>query len=75
MSFPYKEGDCVGFPANTAAHPLKNTGTETLFFLIMEQRLKQNVAVYPNHGKRLYRNSGDWDVVDLENIMEPRANK
>jgi len=71
-SLPFEEGDFVGFPANTAAHSLKNTGPETLVFLVMGQRLDQDVADYPNQGKRLYRNSGEWDLVDIDNISDPR---
>lgn len=71
-SFPFEKGDFVGFPANTAAHSLKNTGSQTLIFLVMGQRLQQDVADYPNQQKRLYRNSGRWDLVDLEHITDPR---
>lgn len=71
-SLPFEKGDFVGFPANTAAHSLKNTGSETLVFLVMGQRLEQDVADYPNQGKRLYRNSGQWDIVDLDSVSDPR---
>ena len=36
------------------------------------QRLEQDVADYPHKEKRLYRNSGEWNLVDLENITNPR---
>lgn len=65
-------GDFFGFPANTAAHAVTNDGTETLVCLVVGQRLEQDVADYPNKGKRLYRNSGEWNVVDLVNISNPR---
>jgi len=68
----FEKGDFVGFPANTAAHALKNTGTETLVYLIMGQRLEQDVVDYPAKNKRLYRNNGKWDLVDMENILDPR---
>ncbi len=71
----FEKGDFVGFPANTAAHDLKNTGTETLICLVMGQRLEQDVADYPNKKKRLYRNNGRWDLVDFENISDPRINR
>lgn len=71
-SFPFETGDFVGFPANTAAHALKNTGSETLVFLVMGQRLEQDVADYPNQKKRLYRYCGKWDLLDLDNIIDPR---
>ncbi len=74
-SFPFGEGDFVGFPANTAAHSLKNTGEGTLICLVMGQRLEQDVADYPHQGKRLYRNTGNWDLVDIGRIMDPRKQK
>ena len=65
-------GDFVGFPRNTAAHNITNNGTETLVCLVMGQRLEQDVGDYPNQGKRLYRNSGEWNLVDLADISNPR---
>ena len=65
-------GDFVGFPRNTAAHNIANNGTETLVCLVMGQRLEQDVGDYPNQGKRLYRNSGEWNLVDLADISNPR---
>lgn len=74
-SFCFEKGDFVGFPANTAAHSLKNTSSEILVCLVMGQRLDQDVADYPNKKKRLYRNSGEWNLVNLENIYDPRNHK
>ncbi len=71
-SFPFEKGDFVGFPTNTAAHSLKNIGSETLVFLVMGQRLEQDVADYPNQKKRLYRNSGQWNLVDFKHIVDPK---
>ena len=68
----FEKGNFVGFPANTAAHALKNTGTETLVYLIMGQRLEQDLEDYPAKNKRLYRDNGKWDLVDMENISDPR---
>ena len=72
-SFQFEEGDFVGFPTDTAAHSLLNNGTDTLICLVMGQRLEQDVADYPNQGKRLYRNSGHWDLVELQNTSDPRT--
>lgn len=66
-------GDFVGFPRRTAAHTIVNDGSEILVFLVMGQRLEQDVADYPRQGKRLYRNSGEWNLVDLDQIVDPRA--
>ncbi len=72
-TFPLGEGDFVGFPANSAAHSLTNPGPETLVCLVMGQRLEQDVADYPNKNKRLYRNSGAWDLVDIQDVTDPRS--
>ncbi len=39
----------------------------------MGQRLAQDVADYPHQRKRLYRNNGRWDIVDLEQLTDPRT--
>jgi len=70
QDFTLKKGDFVGFPANTVAHALINNGSNTLICLIMGQRLEQDIADYPHQKKRLYRNSGEWNLVDLENIVD-----
>jgi uncharacterized cupin superfamily protein len=71
-SFTLEEGDFVGFPGNTAAHSISNDGPGTLICLVMGQRLPQDVSDYPRQGKRLYRNSGQWDLVDLNCVIDPR---
>jgi uncharacterized cupin superfamily protein len=70
--YSFEEGDFVGFPANTASHSLRNDGETTLVCLVVGQRLDQDVGDYPNKGKRIYRNNGVWDLVDLKNIVDPR---
>ncbi|HFB66554.1 MAG TPA: cupin domain-containing protein [Aeromonadales bacterium] len=66
------EGDFIGFPADTAAHSIINTGTAVLIILVIGQRLKQDIADYPLKKKRLYRHDDKWDLVDWENINDPR---
>jgi len=39
----------------------------------MGQRLQQDVSDYPNQGKRLYRNNGEWNLVEMQHISDPRA--
>lgn len=70
--YQMEAGDFVGFPRNTAAHNITNNSTEALVCLVMGQRLEQDVGDYPNQGKRLYRNSGQWNLVDLKDISDPR---
>jgi len=65
-------GDFLGFPRNTVAHNILNNGSEILQCLVMGQRLEQDVADYPDKNKRLYRNSGHWDLVDMTDISEPQ---
>jgi len=61
-------GDFIGFPAGGDAHETINDGTEPLVCLVIGQRLPQDVVDYPRKGKRLYRNSGQRDMVDYANI-------
>lgn len=67
-SFALEAGDFLGFPCDGAAHGIRNNGHEMLVCLVMGQRLEQDVSDYPNKGKRLYRNSGRWDLLDKDDI-------
>ncbi len=64
-------GDFVGFPAGGVAHETVNDGTEPLVCLVIGQRLPQDVVDYPRKGKRLYRNSGQRDMIDVT-LVEKR---
>ncbi len=70
--FPIGPGDFMGFPRNSVAHALHNDGSEPLTCLVIGQRLEQDVGDYPRQRKRLYRNSGQWNLVDMEHIVDPR---
>jgi len=61
-------GDFIGFPGGSAAHETVNDGSEPLVCLVIGQRLAQDVVDYPRKGKRLYRNSGQRDMVDYASI-------
>ena len=61
-------GDFIGCPAGGAAHETVNDGTEPLVCLGIGQRLAQDVVDYPRKGKRLYRNSGQRDMVNVVNV-------
>lgn len=61
-------GDFIGFPAGGAAHETVNDGDEPLVCLVIGQRLAQDVVDYPRKGKRLYRNSGQRDMVDIAQV-------
>lgn len=65
-------GDFIGCPANGIAHEMINDGKETLVCLVMGQRLPQDIADYPRLKKRLYRHSGEWDVVDFADLEHPK---
>lgn len=71
-AYEFEKGDFIGFPRNMAAHSISNDGDETLVCLVMGQRLQQDISDYPNQGKRLYRNRGDWNLVDIQHISDPR---
>ncbi|WP_163575210.1 cupin domain-containing protein [Halomonas faecis] len=61
-------GDFIGCPTNGVAHEMYNDGDEPLVCLVVGQRLAQDVSDYPRLGKRLYRNSGEWSLVDHDAI-------
>lgn len=63
-------GDFIGCPANGVAHDMFNDGKEPLVCLVIGQRLAQDVADYPRLNKRLYRNNGEWNLVDHEAIEQ-----
>ena len=60
--------DFIGFPGGGLAHETVNDGTEPLVCLVIGQRLPQDVVDYPRKGKRMYRNSGQRDMVDFTQI-------
>ena len=61
-------GDFIGLPASGPAHETMNDGAEPLVCLVIGQRLAQDVVDYPRKGKRLYRNSGQRDMLDYANL-------
>jgi len=61
-------GDFIGLPAGGPAHETINDGSEPLICLVIGQRLPQDVVDYPHKGKRLYRNSGQRDMIDIAQI-------
>jgi uncharacterized cupin superfamily protein len=63
-------GDFLGFPGGGSAHETINDGTEPLVCLVIGQRLAQDVVEYPRAGKRLYRNSGQRDMVEISTIQK-----
>lgn len=65
---PVEPGDFIGCPLNGVAHEMFNDGDEPLVCLVVGERLEQDVTDYPRLGKRLYRNSGEWNLVDYAAI-------
>ncbi len=63
-----EKGDFLGLPRKAIAHGIRNDGSEPLVMLVMGQRLAQDVSDYPNINKRLYRSSGNWDLIDLKDM-------
>jgi uncharacterized cupin superfamily protein len=63
-------GDFIGCPTNGVAHAMQATGVAPLQCLVMGQRLAQDVGDYPDLGKRLYRNNGEWNLVEHAHIQK-----
>ncbi len=57
-------GDFIGYPIDGIAHTMKNTGADILKCIVVGQRLAQDISDYPRQQKKLYRNSGCWELVD-----------
>ena len=68
-SHPIGPGDFIGCPLNGLAHCMKAEGEAPLVCLVVGQRLPQDVSDYPKLNKRLYRNDGEWNLVDHSNIQ------
>lgn len=68
--FKIGPGDFIGFPGGGPAHETINDGSGALVCLVIGQRLPQDVVDYPRAGKRLYRNSGQRDMVDYPHIVK-----
>lgn len=67
-------GDFIAYPRGGEPHTMINTGHEVLRCLVVGERLAHDVGDYPNHGKRIFRNSGmPWNLVDIDKIDEPNA--
>ena len=66
-------GDFVGLPAGGPAHHVHNPGPAPLRCLVVGNRFDHDVADYPRLGKRLFRNMGQWRLVDHEHLVDPKA--
>ena len=73
QTFELGPGDFVGLPAGGPAHVLHNPGPEPLRCLVVGQRLAHDVGDYPRLGKRVYRNEGQWGLVDVSDVVDPKA--
>jgi uncharacterized cupin superfamily protein len=67
-SYEIGPGDFLGFPGGGPAHETINDGAEPLICLVIGLRLAQDVVDYPRAGKRLYRNSGQREMIDIAHI-------
>ena len=70
QTYKIAAGDFIGFASGGAAHETINDGTEPLVCLVIGQRLAQDVVDYPRKGKRLFRNSGERNLVDHGHIAK-----
>jgi len=65
-------GDFIGYRAGGEPHTMQNTGNEVLRCIVAGQRLANDMADFPNKGKRLYRAEGvEWNMVDISNVEYP----
>ncbi len=70
-----RAGDFIGYPAGGPAHTMYNHGDSALKCIVVGQRLQHDITDYPDLDKRLYRNGGKSDLVDLANVTSPTVGK
>ena len=63
-------GAFMGFPAPSVAHHLRNPFEEELVYLMGGERKEAEIADFPKHNKRMYRNGEDVSIVDYEHIKD-----
>ncbi|MBV1930028.1 MAG: cupin domain-containing protein [Gammaproteobacteria bacterium] len=68
-------GDFIGHPAGGEAHTMKNTGQDMLVCIVVGQRLPHDIANYPHLDKRLFRNTGSSELVNVGNISNVNIGK
>ena len=68
QGYSVSAGDFIGHPAGTEAHTMKNTGQDLLICIVAGQRLTHDIADYPNLNKRLFRNNGTSNLVNMDDI-------
>lgn len=73
QTFEIGAGDFVGLPSEGPTHVFHNPGPGPLRCLVVGQRLAHDVGDYPRLGKRLYRNDGQWDLVDIADVVNPKV--
>ncbi|MEM7179959.1 MAG: cupin domain-containing protein [Spirochaetota bacterium] len=74
--FSVKAGDFIGYRAGGLAHKIFNSGESVLRCIVVGQRLDNDVADYPNLGKRIYKQKDvNYNLVDLKDITVPAAGK
>ena len=68
QNYSVSAGDFIGHPAGTEAHTMKNTSQDLLVCIVAGQRLTHDIVDYPNLNKRLFRNNGTSNLVDIDDI-------
>jgi uncharacterized cupin superfamily protein len=71
--YAIEAGDFMGFPPGTVAHNLKNTGDETLVYLMGGEALGHEIADFPGLGRRMVRRGETMEIYDVADgrPMEP----
>jgi len=58
-------GDFMGFPTPSVAHHLRNSGSETLIYLMGGERRDFEVSDFPKLGKRMIRKGSEIEIYDI----------
>jgi len=69
--FEVSSGDFIGYRKRGMPHSIKNTGSNTLKYLLIGERSSYDICEYPDVGKRLYRDAElHMSLVDVDHVQE-----
>ena len=65
VEYTVAPGDFMGFASPSVAHHLRNTGTETLVYLMGGENREVEIATFPRLGKKMIRVGDKVEIYDL----------
>ena len=67
--FEVAAGDCMGFPAPSVGHHLRNPYDEDLVYLVGGENLDMEISDFPRLGKRMLRRGQNVEIYDTSDAQ------